>query len=1129
MMKVKYYKCPECSKKFKTLSGWGSHIDTIHPGIRPNDYSISRYFYYTVTGRTHGTCRTCKGNTPWNENSMKYDQYCTNPECKKAYVKIAKERMIKTYGKEHLLNDPDIQKKMLSNRSITKKYRYSDGIIFEYTGNYEKNFLTMLDIMMDWDSNDIIAPSPNVYYYDYKNPKDKENEGKKFYMPDFYIPSLNLEIEIKQQTNGNQKFNDINKVKERLKDEVMMKNPKVNYLKINDNNFEPFFEFVMKYKEMIPSDKELNAMESFIDNNTILENIEYSDIATEGMLDYVKTDDLFKLATLVPWKSIGRCVKNATGSINPFSKASVKIEDNDIIIKGINYKLLKNRISSYYDDKSIFNIFLPRYNTLSYRAYERKKIQRCEIKIDYIHTKEFYALELVTMFTELGRRFRDSSYLGIANMIYKESWLSQSDKNAEITPSLSTNRLTNLKLTLNSYQKEFIEKYPKLKAQLNLNGYILAFEQGLGKTLTAIALSECLEVDHLYIVCPNSLKENWALEIQKYYEKYSDDDLWKQEVFICGNRTMLFNKNTTKFIITNNESIEKMFPYVMGGKNMLILDESHNFRNLKSKRVEQLIALRDKLNCTDSLIMSGTPIKATPDEIIPALMMIDPTFDTETATLFSKAFKLQSSLGTSIVQARFGKIIYRKEKDDVLENQLPQKIVKTLPMKISNGNKYVMNNVVSLVFSKFNTIYDEGYSDMKELKQPFYEMSYKFKPVDYDFDKFKELMNDMVSRDKYLHEVDQEYIESYMKLAKIKMTSKQDKDQYDFYIKNYVRYKAHCLGLAFGQILPPYRRDMFIDLYTQNSSYFYDKIKNHTKKTLIFTQFKGVANYIYKDLNDNGIGTVMITGDVANRLEILKEFKENNSIQVLVATSQTLGTGVTLVEASQMFFFGPPWRQSDFDQCSDRIHRIGQTDDCYIYTVTLDTGDELNLSTRMDNILAWSKKMTESVIHTTKDTDNVDETNFEELLVASESSTEIVDEFLSLKEDNQLRSGNEISKYTLDKIITLKTNYNYIEAIVNVDIPKDTILEKDSIRTPLDITLTAIERGKYRNMIFSQLANAINCRSDKNGNVEYLYEKDSMEFEHWHIITKRDIKSGETLELNTSKLPEFMEKTRFIF
>ena len=110
MMKVKYYTCPECKKKFKTLNGWGNHMDTMHPDVRPEGYSTSRFFYFVKTGRTHGNCRTCKKPTTWNENSMKYNQYCDDPKCKEEYSKIAKKRMIGKYGKVHLLNDPDQQR-----------------------------------------------------------------------------------------------------------------------------------------------------------------------------------------------------------------------------------------------------------------------------------------------------------------------------------------------------------------------------------------------------------------------------------------------------------------------------------------------------------------------------------------------------------------------------------------------------------------------------------------------------------------------------------------------------------------------------------------------------------------------------------------------------------------------------------------------------------------------------------------------------------------------------------------------------------------------------------------------------------------------------------------------------------
>ena len=97
-------------------------------------------------------------------------------------------------------------------------------------------------------------------------------------------------------------------------------------------------------------------------------------------------------------------------------------------------------------------------------------------------------------------------------------------------------------------------------------------------------------------------------------------------------------------------------------------------------------------------------------------------------------------------------------------------------------------------------------------------------------------------------------------------------------------------------------------------------------------------------------------------MSIIDQFRNDDTIDVLVATTQTLSTGVTLVEASQMFFFGTPWRSADYEQACDRIYRIGQTHDVYIYTVLLDTGRTKNLSQRIDEIMNWSREMFTSVI-----------------------------------------------------------------------------------------------------------------------------------------------------------------------
>ena len=302
MRKVKYYKCPECGKKYNTLGGWGEHVQTMHPGTMPEDFTVARYFYFTLTGKTAGSCIMCKSPTQWNESTGKYDRFCTNPKCKEEYVKIAKKRMRDKYGKEYLLNDPDMQRKMLAAKHISGEYAFSDGSgKLGYVGTYEKDFLMMMDKFMHYSATDIIAPSPHTYYYEYQGEKH-------FYIPDFYVPNLNLEIEIKAQDNTHPKIQAIDKVKERLKDEMMMRNPKINYLKINDKNYNNFFDYLLNLKTQI-DDKEVSpatknsaefraATESAYNYYTNDEEAEYIDPqfnmspATEELISEVKTEDM---------------------------------------------------------------------------------------------------------------------------------------------------------------------------------------------------------------------------------------------------------------------------------------------------------------------------------------------------------------------------------------------------------------------------------------------------------------------------------------------------------------------------------------------------------------------------------------------------------------------------------------------------------------------------------------------------------------------------------------------------------------------------------------------------------------------------------------------------------------------
>lgn len=253
MQKCKNFRCPGCKKVYNSLATWSNHMLQYHKDMIPEGWSTARYFYFLQTGKKEGMCIVCKKPTEWNEQSAKYNRFCNDPKCKQQYREMFKQRMINKHGRVCLLDDPEQQRKMLMAKKTSGEYKFSDGKV-PYASTYELDFLRFLDRVMGASAKDIIGPSPHTYYYNYTNPEDRENEGKKFYIPDFWIPSLNLEVEIKQNTSTHPKIIRIDKVKEREKDELMANIPGVNYIKIVDMNYKPFMMLFLKLRNEMPDE-----------------------------------------------------------------------------------------------------------------------------------------------------------------------------------------------------------------------------------------------------------------------------------------------------------------------------------------------------------------------------------------------------------------------------------------------------------------------------------------------------------------------------------------------------------------------------------------------------------------------------------------------------------------------------------------------------------------------------------------------------------------------------------------------------------------------------------------------------------------------------------------------------------
>ena len=293
-------KCPLCGQKYKSKEYLVGHIDKHHKDEIPEGWTASRYENYLRTGKESGHCVICGDPTDWNETTWKYNRLCIKSKCRKAISDSADKNMIGKYGKTTLLNDANHQRKMIYSKKNSGVYYFDEDVDHRckmlYASSEEKKFLEMLDVFLEIDPADVMSPSPNNYAYEY--------EGKThMYIPDVYIISLNLEVEIKEpldNQNKHPKIQAVDKIKEKLKDEMMDSIDYVNYIKVNGSDYAKFFQlfYALRNKDTLykqPSNKHVKAMIESLNSNG-MEDFDMdelmSEILEEPVFESGKLDEL---------------------------------------------------------------------------------------------------------------------------------------------------------------------------------------------------------------------------------------------------------------------------------------------------------------------------------------------------------------------------------------------------------------------------------------------------------------------------------------------------------------------------------------------------------------------------------------------------------------------------------------------------------------------------------------------------------------------------------------------------------------------------------------------------------------------------------------------------------------------
>lgn len=112
-------------------------------------------------------------------------------------------------------------------------------------------------------------------------------------------------------------------------------------------------------------------------------------------------------------------------------------------------------------------------------------------------------------------------------------------------------------------------------------------------------------------------------------------------------------------------------------------------------------------------------------------------------------------------------------------------------------------------------------------------------------------------------------------------------------------------------------------------------------KTVIFSQYTRMLQIMREDFEARGIRFSYLDGSSKNRLDVVKQFNEDQDIPVFLVSLKAGGTGLNLVGADTVIHYDMWWNPAVESQATDRVHRLGQKNSVSAYKlITLNTIEE---------------------------------------------------------------------------------------------------------------------------------------------------------------------------------------------
>jgi SWI/SNF-related matrix-associated actin-dependent regulator 1 of chromatin subfamily A len=409
----------------------------------------------------------------------------------------------------------------------------------------------------------------------------------------------------------------------------------------------------------------------------------------------------------------------------------------------------------------------------------------------------------------------------------------------------------------------------------------LADQMGLGKTVEALATVQSAGAFPALVVCPASLKLNWARETRRW--------LPGRSVEVLGGRGAVGQDACSEADVTivNYDVLSKhVCALVERGFQALVLDESHYLKNYKAKRTKLCIRLSRDVPLR--LLLSGTPMLNRPEELVPQLKILDRLEDLGGYRHFMRRYagayrtwhERHSGEGRKGEPRNLDELnrklratcYVRRTKEEVLK-ELPAKQRAVVPMELDNRGEYerALRDVVRFLG-------EAAENDERRLNEAV-ERHKAEKGEEPD----AEAMRRIRARVRASAEARAERARQLVEIEALKMTA------------------------ARGKLEAVTR---WIEDFLQSG-----------EKLVLFGWHRQVVDTLAERF-----GAPKITGNTSpeERQEAVERFQEDPGTKLLVCNVRAGGVGLTLTASSNVAFCELGWTPAEHDQAEDRCHRIGQ-------------------------------------------------------------------------------------------------------------------------------------------------------------------------------------------------------------